>query len=117
MIPLTPDDLRTLAFLCKSMPHIMSRLGDVSLRVLLLLEVARDQGHGATEYARRVGCTQATSSRILLELGQRARDGGPGLGLIEATRDTADLRLWNYCLTERGRDVVIEALEWLRSID
>lgn len=70
---------------------------------LAFLEVASDPGHGASHYGKRLDFLQPVISRILLEIGQKSRDGGPGAGLVDSIVDPVDLRHKRYHLTPEGK--------------
>jgi hypothetical protein len=65
--------------------------------------VALDEGQGVGEYARMAGVSQSVMSRHLLDLGDRARDGSPGFGLVTLKLDVMNLRRHQCILTDRGR--------------
>jgi len=70
------------------------------------MHVALDPGYGTVHYARAMAMHQPVTSRILLEIGQKTRTGGPGLGLVDSVYDTVDLRLKRYFLTPKGKLLV-----------
>ncbi len=85
-----------------------------SSKVALLLEVARSPGLGPSEYARRLGSTQAVISRSLRDLGEINRLHEPGLGLVYAVIDKMDSRHKPHYLTPKGEDLIGEYLIHLR---
>jgi len=85
-----------------------------SSKVALLLEVARAPGLGPSEYARRLGSTQAVVSRSLNDLGEIDRNRQPGLSLVKAERDVMDRRQLHYYLTPKGEELLDEYLMHLR---
>lgn len=70
------------------------------------LMVAIKPGLGTSEYARRLGMLQPVASRILLEIGQKARTGEPGLGWIDGVSDLQDMRTKRMFVTPKGRAVL-----------
>lgn len=54
------------------------------------LMVALDEGKDVNAYARAVGIHRAAMSRNLHAIGDRARNGGPGLGLVKLQTDPSD---------------------------
>ncbi len=81
--------------------------------IAALLAVAREPGLTGSEYAARLGLDQPVMSRILLEIGQKSRHGGPGRGWVLGVHDEIDLRRKNIYLTPVGRalvDVILDAL-------
>ena len=55
------------------------------------------------EYSKRSGVAQSVMSRHLLDLGDKARLGGPGYGLVTSSRDPVNLRRRPVVLTNKGR--------------
>jgi DNA-binding MarR family transcriptional regulator len=89
--------------------------GTVPLRfVLTFLTVASDEGKGVCAYARALGVHRAITSRYLHALGDRARDGGPGLGLIRSDRDPEGSNGQRIFLTEKGQALVAEVFQNIR---
>ncbi len=74
--------------------------------IAAFLAVAMDPGHGTAHYSKSLGMLQPVGSRVLLEIGQKTRTGGPGLGLVAAEYDKDDLRLKRYFLTAKGRGLL-----------
>lgn len=74
------------------------------------LAVAKEPGHGSSIYARKLGMVHAVASRILLELGQKTRWGGPGLMLLDTEVDSADRRIKRIFLTPAGQALFREVL-------
>jgi DNA-binding MarR family transcriptional regulator len=82
--------------------------------VTTFLFVALDEGKGVNTYARAIGIHRSLMSKNLHALGDRARNGGPGLGLVTVDpHPTASGRSQVY-LTAKGRLVVKEVLQQLR---
>lgn len=82
--------------------------------VTTFLFVALDEGKGVNTYAREIGVHRSAMSRNLHALGDRARNGGPGLGLVTVDpHPTAPGRSQVY-LTAKGRLAAKEVLQQLR---
>jgi hypothetical protein len=82
--------------------------------VTTFLFVALDEGKGVDTYARAVGMHRSAMSRNLHAIGDRARNGGPGLGLVTVdSHPTAPGRSQVH-LTTKGRLVAKEVLQQLR---
>ena len=79
--------------------------------MVCLLAVAKEPGFGVTHYSTKLGMLQAVVSRILLELGNRTRKGGDGMGLVDSVRDPNDYRVYRYYLTPKGRAFVNSVLK------
>jgi hypothetical protein len=56
-----------------------------ALRAFIYAVVHDGEGLGSTEMAKRKGLAQNVMSRYMLDLGDRARGGGDGLGLVTTT--------------------------------
>jgi len=67
--------------------------------------VALDEGKGVNAYARALGVHRATMSRHLRDIGARARNGGPGLGLVTVEKHATDPLKSQVLLTAKGRSI------------
>jgi DNA-binding MarR family transcriptional regulator len=67
------------------------------------LLVCLDEGLSVEEYAARGKIPYVTMSRHLLDLGDRNRNGEPGMKLITARANPLNRRQREYMLTEQGR--------------
>lgn len=72
---------------------------------IAFLMVALDQGQGVCAYARALGISRSAMSRYLRDIGDRARNGGAGMGLVTLTPHPTDLRRRKVVLTPKGRSV------------
>jgi DNA-binding MarR family transcriptional regulator len=70
------------------------------------LLVALNEGKSMREYRNIARVPESTMSRHLLDLGDRNRQMGPGLGLIERRRVPTNLRANKYTLTPKGRTLL-----------
>jgi DNA-binding MarR family transcriptional regulator len=73
--------------------------------VTTFLTVAMDEGQGVCAYARAAGISRAAMSRYLRDIGDRARNGGPGLVLVKIQADPTDSRRRQVFLTTKGRSL------------
>lgn len=79
--------------------------------VAAFLAVTMKPGNGPTEYARMCGTIQPIISRILLEIGPKARRGeGLGLGLVDRVVHETSLRNQRYFLTAKGKHLLASVL-------
>jgi DNA-binding MarR family transcriptional regulator len=79
--------------------------------VAAFLAVAHEPGHGVTKYAKDLDVIVPVASRTLLEIGKKARTGGPGYGLVDSVQASEDLRAWAYYLTPKGVTLLDRVLE------
>jgi DNA-binding MarR family transcriptional regulator len=82
--------------------------------VATFLAIAEKDNQTVTEVAERVNAPLSTASRHLLDLADRNRQGGPGLGLVIGQNDPMNLRHRHYRLTPKGKVVasgIIHVLE------
>ena len=80
------------------------------------LMVALDEGKGVNAYARALGIHRAAASRNLHAIGDRARNGGPGLGLVTIQTHPADPLRTRVSLTPKGRLIARQVFRQLRRI-
>jgi DNA-binding MarR family transcriptional regulator len=69
---------------------------------MTFLRVASSEGKGVTEYADDAQVYKTVMTRHLLDLGDRDRHGGDGLGYIQQVRDRADMRVNRAWITHKG---------------
>jgi DNA-binding MarR family transcriptional regulator len=69
---------------------------------MTFLRVASDEGKGVTEYANAAQMHKTVMTRHLLDLGDRDRHGGDGLGYIQQTHDRKDMRVRRAWITHKG---------------
>jgi DNA-binding MarR family transcriptional regulator len=67
------------------------------------LQVALNEGKSLRELCELSDTAQSTMSRHLLDLGERNRRLGPGLGLVIGKTDPVELRKKQFYLTPKGR--------------
>jgi hypothetical protein len=65
--------------------------------------VALDEGKGVGNYASAIEVSRFAISRYLRDIGNRARNGGPGLGLVTIEPHPIDPRRRQVFLTAKGR--------------
>jgi DNA-binding MarR family transcriptional regulator len=100
-------DKKTLeAFRNGHKPFVLIRHTLPMQYVLAFLDIALDEGLGVTEYAKKARVSQSVMSRHLLDLGDKARDGGPGYGLVTSRQDPLNLRRHQVMLTDKRRAMV-----------
>ena len=115
---IVPDDNRIILSLLQALEPFLILRGHIPLRELVVfLHIALDEGNEAVEYADRLKLSRAAMSKYVHDLADRARGGGPGLGLIEFKR----IPYYNpnnrmpIFLTKKGRSVAAAILKSVRS--
>ena len=74
--------------------------------VQTLVLVALHEGKTLGELATLAGAQNSTMSRHTLDLSDRNRHGKPGHGLIERSKDNADLRATRFTLSPKGHTLL-----------
>jgi len=74
------------------------------------LAVCLKPGAGPTDYAKDMGTIQPIMSRLLLEIGKKARERDEGLGLVDRQASPESLRNQEYYLTPKGRHLLSQIL-------
>src|SRR5271169_1355319 len=111
----TPREKRGIQTLLSALKPLSDLRGPVPLQlVTTFLTVASNEGTCAHEYSRVLGLRRAMMSRYVHELGDRARRGGPGLGLIRFEPDPQWSNRQLIYLTTKGHAVVAEVFRNLR---
>lgn len=110
------DSEAARAFLWALKPLINLRRPLPLPSLIAFLMVALDEGQGVTAYARGAGIDRSIMSRILHAIGDRARNGGPGLGLIKIEPDPLDRAKTRIFLSPKGRSIAKEMFLQLRRI-
>ncbi len=110
-------DKRVIQTLLWALTPLMNLRGSIPLPFLtIFLMVVLDEGKCVSEYARAFGVKdRRMMSRYLRDIGERARNGGPGLGLVTVeqlpTHSRARARVR---LTAKGRSVAKAILQQMR---
>jgi hypothetical protein len=101
------DDKRAVQSLLWTLRPLISACGPMPMTcVIAFLAVALDEGKTVNSYARGVGVQRWVMSRYLHILGDRARYGGPGRGLVTVERDADNPRQKKVLLTDKGRELL-----------
>jgi hypothetical protein len=82
--------------------------------VTAFLTVALDEGQGVCAYARAMGMHRAIASRYLRAIGDRARNGGPGLELVTVARHPSHPQRHQIFLSTKGRVIAEEIFRQMR---
>lgn len=84
--------------------------------VTAFLLVALDEGLGVNAYARAAGVQRAIMSRTLHAIGDRARNGGDGLGLVTIKHRLSEPMRTQIFLTTKGRSLAEQIFHQLRQL-
>lgn len=109
------DDLRKLYLVLQpffDLDHAVLPAAYIKASLLVAIE----EGLGVSEYAQRAGASPTVMTRNLLDIGDRNRQRGEGLGLVTQERDTLDLRKHRAKLTPKGATMFRKVLTALRTL-
>jgi DNA-binding MarR family transcriptional regulator len=103
----TPNDRRAIEALLSALQSFTNlRDHHLSLRtVITFLTIATKEGRALNDYARDLEIHRAMISHVIRDLCDRARRGGPGLGLVEIREQKRGERL-EILLTEKGHKII-----------
>jgi len=102
--PIGPNDERLIQTLLWALKPLSNLRGSMPLPfVIAFLTVALDEGKAASAYARALGISRTAMSRYLRDIGDRSRNGGPGLGLVTVQARPAHSNRRPVVLTAKGR--------------
>jgi len=82
--------------------------------VLTFLMVAVEEGQPVAAYARAMNVNRFVMSRYIRCIGDRARNGGPGLGLVTTKRIRNSPTRTAVFLTDKGRTVAAQMYQNLQ---
>ena len=86
--PITWTEKTTIRHLLWALKPLLNLGGLLPLPLATaFLAIALDEGKGVCAYARDAGAKRSVMSRYIHSVGDRARNGGPGLGLIRFEQD------------------------------
>jgi hypothetical protein len=112
---ISPSDQRGLQTLLWALKPLSNLRGSIPLPfVTTFLMVAINEGEGVCAYARTMGIHRASMSRYLSAIGDRARDAGPGLGLVTVARHPNEPQRRQVFLTTKGRLIAEEMFRQMR---
>jgi DNA-binding MarR family transcriptional regulator len=101
-----PKDKKEVQALLWALKPLANLRGSIPLPyVTTFLMVALDEGKGVGAYARALGMHRATASRYLNSIGNRNRNGSPGLGLVAVQTHPLHPHRRQVTLTAKGRSV------------
>jgi hypothetical protein len=116
-----PDDNRIIQSLLQGLDPFLKLRSHIPRHIplrefVVFLHIALDEGNEAIEYAHRLKLRRAQMSKYVHDLADRARGGGPGLGLIEFRHKSPNPNnRMPIFLTKKGRLVAAAMLKGLRN--
>jgi DNA-binding MarR family transcriptional regulator len=78
------------------------------------LTVAVEEGKSVGAYAQELNVDRFLMSRYIRRIGDRAQNGGPGLGLVTTKRTHSSPTRTAIFLTDKGRAIAAEVYRNLR---
>ena len=112
---ISPSAKREVQALLWALKPLSNLRGSIPLPfVTTFLMVALNEGEGVCAYARTMGIHRALMSRYLRAIGDRARNAGPGLGLVTVARHPNEPQRCQVFLTTKGRLIAEEIFRQMR---
>jgi hypothetical protein len=112
---ISPSDQRRVQTLLWALKPLSNLRGSIPLPfVTTFLMVALNEGEGVCAYARTMGIHRSSMSRYLSAIGDRARNAGPGLGLVTVARHPNEPQRRQVFLTTKGRLIAEEMFRQMR---
>jgi hypothetical protein len=103
---LRPTDKRAIQALLWALKPLANLRSSIPLPyATTFLMVAIDEGKSVNAYARAVGINRAMMHRYVRNIGDRARNGGPGLGLVRTEPHPTYSNRRQVLLTDKGRSL------------
>jgi hypothetical protein len=114
---IAPTDKRVIQTLLWALKPLANLRRTIPLQyALTFLTVALDEGKPVGTYAREMDVNRWVMTRIMQSIGDKARSGGAGLGLVTIKRATGYPTRTEVFLTEEGRAVAAQIFENLRRL-
>jgi hypothetical protein len=114
---IAPTDKRVVQILLWALKPLANLRRTIPLQyALTFLTVALDEGKPVGTYAREMDVNRWVMTRIMQSIGDKARSGGAGLGLVTIKRTTGYPTRTEVFLTEKGRAVAAQVFENLRRL-
>jgi DNA-binding MarR family transcriptional regulator len=113
---ITEDDLTAVRRLERAMRQVRASIDPLvpTQVVQAFLAVASNEGKSLTELAEVLGTNLSTTSRQMLDLGERNRKMEQGYQLVDRQIDPLNLRTNRYTLTTKGRLLIKELASIMR---
>jgi hypothetical protein len=110
------NDKRTIQALLWALKPIADLRRSIPLPyALTFLTVALEEGKPVGTYAREMNVNRWVMTRIMQTIGDKARNGAPGLGLVTIKRIAGYPARTEVFLTDKGRKVADQVFRQLRA--
>jgi hypothetical protein len=114
---IAPSDKRVIQTLLWAIKPLSNLRRSIPLPyAVTFLTVALDEGKPVGTYAYELDFNRYVMSRYMQCIGDRARNGGPGLGLVTVKRTEGYPTRTEVFLTDKGRAVAAEGFRNLRRL-
>src|SRR5579862_550840 len=115
---LSPTDKRAIQALLWALKPLANLRSSIPLPyATTFLMVALDEGQSINAYARAVGINRFMMHRYVQNIGDRARNGGPGLGLVRTEPHPTYSNRRQVLLTDKGRSLAKEIFQQMGRSD
>ena len=115
---LKPSDKRAIEALLWALKPLTNLRSSIPLPyATTFLMVALDEGKSVNAYARAVGINRFMMDRYIRNIGDRARNGDPGLGLVRIERHPIYSNRRQILLTAKGQSLAKEIFQQMRRSD
>lgn len=112
---LSPSDRKAIKALLWALKPLNNLRGSIPLPfAITFLFVALDEGQTINSYARATGINRFMMYRYMRSIGDRARSGSPGLGLVTTEPHPTFPNRQRVYLTAKGRSVAKEIFQQMR---
>jgi hypothetical protein len=114
---IAPSDKRVVQTLLWALKPLSNLRRSIPLPyAVTFLTVALEEGKPVGAYARELDFNRYVMSRYMQCIGDKARNGGAGLGLVTVKRTTGYPTRTEVFLTEKGRAIASQVFENLRRL-
>ena len=110
-----PSDKRVVQTLLWALKPLRNLSRSIPLTyAITFLTVALEEGKPVGTYAREMDVNRWVMTRIMQTIGDKARNGTPGLGLVTIKRTKGYPTRTEVFLTEKGRAIAAQVFQGLR---
>ena len=112
---IAPSDKRVVQTLLWALKPLSNLRRSIPLTyAITFLTVALEEGKPVGTYAREMDVNRWVMTRIMQTIGDKARNGTPGLGLVTIKRTKGYPTRTEVFLTEKGRAIAEQVFQGLR---